>query len=396
MTNFKNSISKLEDFFSKKYFAGAVMVVSHEKKVIFSKALGYNDLETKSEMSENLLFRAYSMTKPITVAAFLILVQKKLISVDSFLEDIYPEFKMTKVLVDENSNDLENQKSKITMKHLLTMSAGFTYHGNKNLTQKKLTSFLREYVSLHEGKFWNYDDFCANLSEIPLAFQPGEQWFYSIGLDVLSAVIEKVSQKKFYEFVTEEIFKPLNMFDSKFYVWDKEREACVYNAIYEDDGYNLQKINGFSFLFQKVYEETPIAMGGAGLVTTAKDYNKFLNFLLDGKDENGNQILDFDLIKEMRTNQISDIQESFKWTLNEDYGYGYGVRVRLSNDHFPKTNIGEFGWDGLLGSTGLVDPQNQITMNVMLSSKPGNNKLVESEFFDAFYSDLENLKIVKR
>ncbi|AHI52452.1 serine hydrolase domain-containing protein [Spiroplasma culicicola] len=386
----KNSIKKINEFIENKYFTGASLIVSKNKQIIFKQHFGLNDVNLKTQFNDKTLFRAYSMTKPLTVIAFLILVQQNKLNFDTLLEDIFPCFKNQTQLVNQNSKETQIVNQKITMHHLLTMTAGMTYHGNKNQTQIETAKFIKDFSSKKD--FWDYETFCNNLSQIPLLFEPGSSWHYGLCLDVISAVVEKVSQQKFSQFIEEQIFNKLNMLDSGFYVKDKTNEAKIYNWSFDGENNKLDMINDFNFLFQDIYQDTPISLGGAGLITTALDYNKFLNFLLDGKDENQKQILDFKFIKKMSQDQLKDLRQYFKWTLNEDYSYGYGVRVRIENESYPKTQIGEFGWDGLLGSTGLVDPKNKITMNLMLSSKPGHNKMIESEFFDSFYKDVLEIK----
>ncbi|QGS51550.1 serine hydrolase [Spiroplasma tabanidicola] len=394
MNKFENSLRKINELVEKKYYTGAVFVVSKNKKVIFKDCIGINDTDINEPMKENLLFKAYSMTKPLTVVAFFILVQRGLISLETKLEDIYEDFKNIKVFKDHKTKETESIKNKITMKHLLTMTAGFTYHGMFNQTEKLTSVFLNNFEKNNEVGHWDYNKFCKELAKVPLAFQPGTSWYYGIGLDVLSAVIEKVSGQKFYEFVKETIFDKLDMKDSAFNIFDRSREACVYNLTTENEINTLTKNNNFEFLFQDVHEQTPIALGGSGLITTANDYNVFLNFLLDGKDKNGNELLELRLINEISKDQIKELKKDFRWTLNEDYSYGYGVRVRIKNENYPLTAIGEFGWGGLLGSTALVDPKNKITMTIMLSSKPGNNKIIEHDFLDAFYKDLKEEKLI--
>ncbi|QBQ07319.1 serine hydrolase [Spiroplasma gladiatoris] len=384
---FKNSNSFINNFIKDKFISGAVIRVCKNKKLIYKNTFGLNDIEKNVEMKEDLLFRTYSMTKPLTVVAFLLLVQNNKIYLDTKLEDIYEEFKNTKVL--KENNELEDQKEKITMHHLLTMTAGFTYHGIKNETEKLTTKFLKNFATSKDGKYWDYKDFCKNLAKIPLAFQPGTNWYYGIELDVIAAVIEKITGEKFYDYVKENIFEKLKMFDSSFYINNKQKEANVYNCIREENKNTLIKINDFKVFFQQMYQQSPIALGGAGLISTSKDYQNFLNFLIDGKDHNGNQLLDFKFIEMMSKDQLKDLKKYFKWTVNEDYSYGYGVRVKIENKAYPVTNVGEYGWGGLLGSFCLVDMKNKITMNLMISSKPGHNKIIENDFVNEFYKDLQ-------
>ncbi|WP_339021046.1 serine hydrolase domain-containing protein [Spiroplasma endosymbiont of Atherix ibis] len=392
MNNFENVIKKIQEIVEKKYFTGAVLKINQNKKNIFSYCFGINDLEKNSLMKEDLIFRAYSMTKTLTVAAFLTLVDEKKVSLKDPLSKFYPEFKNMKVLDKNNLDEVIECKNEILISHLLTMTSGFTYFGNKNKTQKETTNLLSNFAKKQNDKFMNYESFMKKLSEIPLEFEPGTNWKYGLSLDVIAAVIEKITKKSFRDFVKLKIFEPLKMFDSDFFLKDKSREAKVYEWSLINDEPNLKKIENFNFFIQELDKVPSMPMGGAGLFTTAKDYIKFLDFLLDGKDSKGNKLLSSQILNDMTKDQLKKIRKNFIWNLNQDYSYGFGVRVRVENKNYPLTEIDEFGWDGLLGSTALVDPKNRITMCLMLSSKPGHNKLVESEFFEALYKDLKNNK----
>ncbi|AGR40793.1 serine hydrolase domain-containing protein [Spiroplasma taiwanense] len=389
MNNFYNTNQKINELIEKKYFTGAVLKVAKHGEIIFENEYGINDVDKNTKMKDNLIFRAYSMTKPVTVVAALILVDRKIININDKVSKYLPEFENVLVLKEQNSKETENTKKDLRIWNLLTMTSGITYAGNKNDTQLQTSFLLKEFHKKNNGKYMNYETFIKLLSKIPLSFNPGENWRYGLSIDVLAAIIEKVSNKNFRDFVKEEIFDKLEMNDSDFYLKDKNREACVYNwTLNENDQVELTKVENFNFFIQDYEKVPPMPMGGAGLFTTAKDYLNFLNFLIDGKDKKQNQLLSMNLIRDMSSNQLGDLKKNFIWTLNEDYSYGYGVRVRIKNNLYPKTELGEFGWDGLLGSTGLVDPKNGITMCLMLSSKPGHNKLIESEFFEALYNDL--------
>ncbi|QHX36345.1 serine hydrolase [Spiroplasma sp. BIUS-1] len=392
MNNFENTINKIKEIVDKKFFMGATLKINKDKQNIFSYNYGINDVEIKSEMNEDLIFRAYSMTKVITTVAFLILVDKKKVSLKDPLYKFFPEFKNMKVISKEDNTKVVDCEKEILMEHLLTMTSGFTYFGNRSLTQKLVTELLQKFKIKNNNTFMNYEDFMKELSNIPLEFEPGTSWRYGLSLDVIAAVIEKISNQSFRDFVNENIFVPLEMNDSDFYLKDKSREAKVYEWTLVDDKNHLKKVEDFDFLIQEINKVPNMPMGGAGLFTTVKDYSNFLDFLLDGKDRKGNQLLSKEVLLEMTKDQIKELRKNFIWTTNKDYSYGYGVRVRVENTLYPLTEVGEFGWDGLLGSTGLVDPKNKITMCLMLSSKPGHNKLIESEFFDALYKDLNILK----
>ncbi|AEM68522.1 serine hydrolase domain-containing protein [Mycoplasma putrefaciens] len=359
----------INSFLQRNLFKGAVVRINKDKQTIYSKTFGYNDQNNQIPLKGNEIFRAYSMTKPLTAFAVLLLVDKKLISLDDDISKYIKSFK--------NKN--------ITVWNLLTMTSGLTYSGNKTQTQIQTKEVLDRWMK----ERMDLETFCDELSKVDLLFEPKKGWYYGLSLDVACQIIEVVTNKKYCDFVKEEIFDKLEMFDSDFYLFDQARQANVFKWSLVDDQAKLEQLTNFNFLLQDVYKLPNCPMGGAGLFTTAADYIKFLDALLDGKYQQ-TEIISSQLLEQMRSDQLSkhNLKQFFKWNLNSDYSYGFGVRVRTKNNLYPLTEVGEFGWDGLLGSSGLVDPKNRITMTIMLSSFPGHNSVVESEFFDALYQDL--------
>ncbi|UWD34961.1 beta-lactamase family protein [Mycoplasma cottewii] len=368
---FNNVEQVITSFMDRKLFKGAVIRICKNKEMIYSKSFGYNDQNNTISLNGNEIFRAYSMTKPLTAFAVLLLVDKGLINLNDDISKYIPSFK--------NKN--------ITVWNLLTMTSGITYSGNKSNTQIQIKSILDQWMKEKKDLEW----LCDQLSQVELLFEPGKGWYYGLSLDIASRIIEVVTNKTYRDFIKEEIFNKFEMFDSDFYLFDTKREANVFKWTFANDKPNLQLVKDFNFLIQDIYQLPICPMAGAGLFTTADDYSKFLNVLIDGKFKD-RQVISHSLLKEMRSDQLSknNLKQFFKWNLNADYSYGFGVRVRIKNELYPLTEVGEFGWDGLLGSSGLVDSKNNITSTIMLSSYPGHNSTVETEFFDALYKDLRN------
>lgn len=389
MTNFLIAENKIKELIEKEFFRGAVFTVYKDKKELFTKTFGYNDFENKILLKEDNIFQGYSMTKPLTVLGFLILMQEGKISLMDRLCKYFPEFENMEMLDPEDETKTIKCETPIMMKHLLTMTSGFTYFGNKNKTQIETGKLLQKvFQKKADGTYYSLEETMKELSHIPLMFEPGTSWKYGVSLDVMGAVIEKVSGKSFREFMKENIFEPIGMKDTDFYLLDATRKTFVNQWSYENDKNTLVKWSEFKQLMQTIDKPPTASFGGSGIFTTAKDYSKFLNVLLDGKTIEGKEIIKKEYLDLMKKDQLSffGVQKDFKWTLTEGYSYGFGVRVRVNNEQWPQTEVGEFGWDGLLGSTGLVDPKQNLTMCLMLSSNPGHNKLIETEFFDAFYN----------
>lgn len=383
---FKNSELKIQEIIDKNFFTGAVMEVWKDKQKIYSNSFGIDDIDSSAPMTEDKIFKAYSMSKPLTVLGFLKLVDKKLVDVNDLVSKYLPEYAELNVLDDVTSKTFSKASNQLTIFNLLTMTSGITYHGNKNETQILTGELLQ---SWSKQKNNNLRSFAKELSKIPLLFEPGTNWNYGLSIDIIGAIIEVISSKSLEQYMHDEIFEPLKMSDTGFMCFDKERLAKVYMWTFKEDGNVLKKASdNFHPFVENEFELSKTLFAGAGIYTTASDYSKFLNVLLDGKIIEGQVFISENLISEMRSEQLRELREYFNWNLNEDYSYGYGVRVRTKNISYPITVEGEFGWDGMLGSTGLVDPINKLTMTLMVSSFPGHNKLIETEFFESFYKDV--------
>ncbi|ATZ17880.1 serine hydrolase domain-containing protein [Mesoplasma melaleucae] len=370
--NWKNTELKIKDFINNKLFNGMVIKITKDNQEIYFNNFGYSNIEKKLKLKKDNIFALYSMTKPITAAACLLLIQRGLLSLEDQINKFYPNF---------------NQEIKI--KHLLNMTSGLTYFWNNSESGKE----IKHAFDKVENENISLQDFCEIVSNAEVISKPGEEWHYGISLDVISGIIEKVAKQNFSEFLQDNIFEPLNMKDTGFYVKDLTRKTEVYEFAKTMQGNKLTLNKNFHFLMPFTNKEPHACLGGSGLFSTANDYTRFLNFLIDGKISDI-QFIEEELLNEMRKDQLNDKKATFRWTFNKDYSYGYGVRVRLKNEHTPLTEIGEFGWDGALGSAGLVDPKNKITMTFLSSSYPGNNKIVQTELFDAVYKDLRELKII--
>ncbi|ATI73564.1 serine hydrolase domain-containing protein [Mesoplasma florum] len=368
----KNIEQKINEFISNNFYPGAVIKIDINGKDLYYSSFGYSDLENKKPMKKNQIFPIYSMTKPIVVVACLLLIQDGLLSLDTKVSDFYSNF---------------NQNMKI--KNLLNMTSGITYSWSaKNNIEKQIE--IEEQI---ETNNYNLHEIIEMISKIPTEIEPGADWIYGMGIDVLGGIIEKVSGIKLSTFLKEKIFYPLKMNDTDFKIKDLNRKPVKYN-LDSSNGYKLIRNENYHWMMPEDLTKIPnCCLGGSGVFTTASDYNKFLNFLLCGKIEN-KEYLDIKYLNEMTSNQITNLKNIKIFDLNEEYQYGYGVRVRTKNNVFPLTEVGEFGWGGVLGTTSLADPKNKVVMSFMVSVYPGNNMLVEKELFDALYKDLKDKKLI--
>ncbi len=334
-------------------------------KEVFNYNSGFSNIEKETLMQGSELFNIYSCSKLVTVTAALQLYEKGFFLLDDPLYDFIPQFHDMYIKV--TNEKIEKAKKIITLRNLFTMTSGLSYN-----TGTKAFKNAREITN---GKM-NTLDVVKCLAKDYLSFEPGEFWQYGLSHDVLAAVVEIVSGKKFSDYVRENIFEPLGMNNS--YYHNKEVESLMaeqYRYINSDEKNIVQlqsrteknevgKIinvgKDVSLIFGPEYDS-----GGAGITTTISDYSKFAATLSNwGKSISGEKILSKGTVELMRLNQLNDKQlKNYNWKQLKGYGYGLGVRTLTDKAMSGTTGKSyEFGWGGAAGATVLVDADVGLSM----------------------------------
>ena len=333
-----------------------------DNKEIFTYQSGYSDLENRVSMSEDKLFNIYSATKVLTVTAAMQLYEKGCFLIDDPLYDFIPEYK--NMFIKDEKGNITEAKNHITLRHLFTMTSGLDYDIESPAVKKA--------YELTEGKM-NTLEVVKCIAAQPISFEPGEKWQYSLSHDVLAAVVEVVSGKKYREYVKENIFDPLQMNSACFHnekVLDKVSNIYRYKNIETDDIVELQakgcKEDGAivpeskknSLILGSEYDS-----GGAGITTSVDDYSKFAGALANGGvGYNGERIISSSAIDLLRTNQLTSIQrESFTGRQHKGYSYGLGVGTFIDKSA-GMGNLNHFKWGGAAGATIFVDPYLKLSM----------------------------------
>ncbi|MBE6956774.1 MAG: beta-lactamase family protein [Ruminococcaceae bacterium] len=288
----------------------------------------------------------FSCTKPVTAVCAMQLVERGVISLEDKLVDYVPAFAES-YFVDENGQK-QVVGGDITLRHLLTMSAGLDY----NLMRKPEVLEL-----LQRCPDANTEQMVDAIAKSPLKFRPGERFLYSLCHDVLARVIEVVSGTKFSEYVKENVFVPLGMRDSGFRMDDPDRMLPLFTG---EKGFVEPKECNNTYLVPT----TEYDSGGAGMISTAADYAMFAVALANGGvGANGNRIISRESIDRMHQVEISvnDLKCEFTCVQGKDYSYGLGVRTRTRPTEWG-LSVGEFGWDGAAGSYLMVDPVRNISV----------------------------------
>jgi len=361
------NVKKFMDHLTSWIIPGNSIVVYKDNEQVFSYQSGYSDLENKIPMRGGELFNIYSCSKPLTVVAALQLYERGKFLLDDPIYQFIPEFK--NMTVREANGTVVPAKRHITMRHLLTMTGGFGYDTNAPFRKR-----AEELAGDHMDTLTVIKALAAD----PLMAHPGDKWIYSLGLDVLAAVVEVISGQKFRDYVKENIFAPLGM-ENSFYHTNAEismrmAEQYRYDIVGGGDAVLMQAgllradagklVNtGKSnyLVFGDEYDS-----GGAGIITTIEDYARFANALANGGvGKTGERILGSGTVDLMRTDHLAggiiDTAGFDSWETHKGHSYGFGV-MTMTNRAQSGSNgsMGEFSWGGAAGGTIHVDPDRHL------------------------------------
>lgn len=364
---------KLKEYFDElvesSYGKGVVFKLYKNYEEVFSYKGGFRDAKHEIPADYTDAFYIYSLTKPITCAAAMQLVEKGLLDLYAPVSNYLPYFKDVKVANGDKTVPLERD---ILVWNLFNMSAGLNYERGKE-----------RYNAAVEANKGTSEVFEATVLDVPLSFQPGEHWQYACrSHEALACIIEKLSGKTFYEYLNENIFAPLEMKHLKFKL-DNYLSEHLADLFTEGDD------NGFALVPRVDFRgPTPLyESGGYGLISDIIDYSKFANAMANlGMGENGNRILKEETINLMRKDFLTDKNREDFWRTPYGYGYGLGVRTLISKEPNPDIPLGEFGWDGAAGGYTLFDPENKIAAVFLTHTLSGNKKLDQFKIRDLIYS----------
>lgn len=350
--------------------AGLNVLILKNQREIFYEQAGFANIEERKPITRDTIFRLYSMTKPITAAAALLLVERGLLDLGQPVSQILTGFCNQKVC---NGKELVSLERPLLVKNLLNMTSGLVYPGTQTSAERRMAEIFEDIVqNLYGNHQLTTVEVANRIGKCPLQFQPEKIWQYSCSADVLGAVIETVSGMKFGEFLKSEFFEPLGMRDTGFYVPgnQKARIAVPYERIKKGrfkryTGCNLGISNDVSL--PNAYES-----GGAGLVSTIDDYARFAQMLLNGGNYGGTQILQERTVEYLTQGSLSERQKEGMKNWTELSGHTYGNLMRILEEPEKATSFGqkgEYGWDGWLGCYFSNCPSENMTILAMLQLK---------------------------
>jgi CubicO group peptidase (beta-lactamase class C family) len=346
--------------------AGGNLMIIKEGKEIFYHEDGLADKEAGLPIRRNSIFRLYSMTKPITAAAVMILLERGEIDLFDPVSKYLPGFKNQRV---DEAGTLVPVKSEVTLKDLLSMTSGLVYPGSHRAGQETGALFQELDSRLLTDTPMTTLEAMNKLGKCALLFQPGTYWEYGTSADVLGAVIEVAIGKSFGEFLREEIFEPLNMIDTGFWLTEEKRDRLV--KTYAADGIGgLIHYNGNHLgINNKMDRKASFESGGAGLVSTIDDYSKFARMLMNEGSLEGVQILRPKTVKFLTTCTLNAAQQKGFDNWLTFAGHSYGNLMRIMTDCSKAGtlgSLGEYGWDGWLGAYFCNCPKDDLTFLFMM------------------------------
>jgi len=372
-----------------KRIAGAVTVVMRRGQVAWIKAQGMQDREAGKPMRTDSIFRICSMSKPISSAAVMILYEEGKFLLEDPVSKYLPEFKNPKVLVKPAGGTPYTIPAthEITIRDLLRHTSGLTYNWNGDLGAVYRDANVAHGLLPYDGTI---GDNVEHLAKLPLLFNPGERWEYSLSVDVLGRLVEVVSGKSFDEFLRTRLFEPLGMKDTYFFPPENklDRLATAY-TYYPDKGLNRfpdTPITEGTFTYSADYPYRPpkkLFSGGAGLNSTATDYARFCEMMLEGGKLGNVRILSRKSVELMTHDQLGKIAP------DQAFGLGFGIdgeKGILTELGTP----GSFGWGGFFYTTFSIDPKEQMIVVFMGQLHPTGDLELDRQVHELAYQAIND------
>ena len=362
---------------------GAIILIQQHGKAAYYKKLGVRDAASRQPMTDDTIFRLYSMSKPVTSVVVMMLVDDGKLALSDPLSKYIPAFADVKVGVEKAGEDGKSElamkplERPITIEDLLRHTSGITYgfYGD-TLVRKRYAS-----SNMYEGDFDNAQ-FIERLAKLPLAEQPGRLWDYGHSTDVLGRVIEVVSGKSLYQFEKERLLDPLGMRNTSFYLPDPAEAPLLAEPLPSDRF--TSPVAGIHQPAKPHRWES----GGAGMIGTISDYARFAQMLLYGGALDGRRYLKAQTVALMTCDHISPetkIARNQYYFPGADSGFGLGFAVRTVEN--PPLAVGEYRWDGVGGTFFFIDPKDDMFTIVMMQSASQRGR-IQTEIRTLIYEAL--------
>lgn len=342
--------------------SGVVTMVARHGKVVHFEATGKRSIASNTPMQKDDIFRIYSMSKPITGVAMMMLFEEGKWQLNDPVAKHIPEFANLKVYAGMEGDKmiLKDQVHPMTMRELMAHNAGFTYGVFSNTPVDKLqreADVLNDKITL--------DEMIKRVATLPLFGQPGAQWQYSISVDIQGYLVQKLSGMKFEDYLEQRIFKPLGMVDTAFYVPKEKLGRFAEMYTYDKQGKLTPQVGGLNRDFAT---KPVLPSGGGGLVSTASDYMRFCQMLLNGGTLHGVRLLSPRTVELMRTNVLPTGLPILT------PGAQFGLDFAVYNDPIAAGGYygkGTYWWGGAAGTWFWIDPVNELIVIGMIQQTAG-------------------------
>ncbi len=364
------------------WIAGAVGFIARDGKIVYDKAFGVSDLETKRPMKTDDIFRIASQTKAITSIALMMLFEEGKFLLDDPISKYIPEFAHPKVLDKFNEKDTTYTtipaNREITIRDLLTHTSGIDYAGIGSKDMVAIyakagipTGFVSDKIVL--------GDKIKLLGKLPLVHQPGERFTYGLNVDVIGYLVELLSGESLDQYFHNHIFGPLDMKDTYFYLPASKQDRLV-KVNGEDENHHLKTVT--DPMVNYPLSEGTYYSGGAGLSSTVRDYGIFLQMLLDYGDYNRNRLLARRTVELITTNQIGKLNLG-----SNKFGLGFEITTASGQAKLGVTE-GSFAWGGYFATTYWVDPKEHLVCLLFLQQIPLSHSEIQDKFRAMVYQTL--------
>ncbi len=369
----------LQGYIDRDEVVGTVMLVARHGKVVHFEAQGLRDRDAGEPMATDVIFRMASMTKPITTVALMMLWEEGHLQLRDPVSKWIPEYGEMRVSDGTNSGRTVALETPVTVQHLLTHTAGIAnqYRGTNSEAA----------LALRTPRPLTQEESVLRFTGLPLNFQPGEEWQYGTATDVVGVLVERISGLTLDEFFRERIFEPLGMTDTHFYLPSEKMDRFA--ALYGPDANGkatLTEAPDANSLF--VQEPHTLFLGRGGLLSTAADYFRFQQMMLNGGSLDGVQILGPKTVELMTVNHIGDLPV---WLAGPGYGFGLGYAVVTDLGQSGSVlSPGSFYWGGAYGTTFWVDPVEELIGIMLVQIRPYSHLNIRADARTTTYQAIIN------
>jgi CubicO group peptidase (beta-lactamase class C family) len=378
--------------------AGCQVAVSRHGHLAYFRSLGAMDREAGKAMADDAIFRIYSMTKPITSVALMTLYERGYFQLNDPVSRFFPAWKNHRVWVSGEGASMvtEAPKRPLSMRDMLCHTGGLTYGAALVALGAPDTGLAVDKVyaevGVRRGRGETLMEFMDKLAKVPLLYQPGEKWMYSLSTDVCGALVEKISGQRFDRYLQETIFEPLGMKDTAFFVAPgRVGRFCANYRRAPDKSLELLDATGSS----EYLREPTFFSGGGGLTSTTEDYLRFCEMLRRGGEFEGARILGPRTIALMARNHLKDGNDltemaigGFSETANEGVGFGLGFASTLSSVKNGTLGEGDYYWGGAASTIFWVDPIEDLTVVFMTQFMPSGTFNFRGQLKSIIYSSI--------